>query len=202
MDAVGAFSLVSGSADSAMLVTPPVGNYTAQVSGVNGTTGIALAEIYDADSAAPPARLVNISARAYVGTGGNILIGGFAIGGNTSETILIRGVGPGLASTFNLPGTLASTQLTLYDSVVPTNPRIIATNTGWGSDPVLGPSTVQAGIIPATAAVMTTVGAFSLAAGSADSALILTLPPGNYTVQVAGDGGTTGIALVEIYEVY
>jgi len=49
---------------------------------------------------------------------------------------------------------------------------------------------------------MTTVGAFSLAAGSADSALILTLPPGNYTVQVAGDGGTTGIALVEIYEVY
>jgi hypothetical protein len=201
MAALGAFALVTGSTDSAMLVGTPVGSYTAQVSGVGSTTGVALAEIYDADTGTPPARLINISARASVGTGGSILIGGFTITGSTSETVLIRGVGPGLASTFGLTGVLATPQLTLFDSVVPNNPQVIATDTTWGSAPVAGPSTVQAGILPAAASVMTTVGAFSLVTGSTDSAMLVTLPPGNYTAQLSGFSGATGIALVEIYEV-
>jgi hypothetical protein len=201
MATLGAFSLVTGSADSAMLVSAPVGSYTAQVSGVGSTTGVALAEIYDADAGSPPARLINISARASVGTGAGILIGGFTITGSTSETVLIRGVGPGLAATFGLTGVLETPQLTLFDSVVPTNPQVIATGTAWGSAPVAGPSTVPAGLLPAGAPVMTTVGAFSLVTGSADSAMLVTLPPGNYTVQLSGVSGSTGIALVEIYEV-
>ena len=205
MSSVGAFPLASGSADSAMLVAAPTGGYTSQISGVSGATGIALAEIYDTDAGTTTARLTNLSARAVVGLGGNILIGGFAITGTTSETVLIRGVGPGLAAApFYLTGTLAGPQLTLYDSgslAGESAPEIIATDAGWGSSPVFGPSPVAAGIQTATAAVMSEVGAFPLASGSSDSAMIATLPPGNYTAEVGGVGGTTGIALVEIYEV-
>ena len=147
------------------------------------------------------ARLTNLSARASVGTSANILIAGFGVSGTGSKQVLLRGVGPGLATTFGLTGVLAQPQLTLYDSVVPTNPQVIATCTAWGTAPVAGPSTVQAGILPANATVMTTVGAFSLVSGSADAAMIVTLPPGNYTAQLSGVSGTTGIALVEIYEV-
>ena len=129
------------------------------------------------------------------------MIGGFTITGNLPETVLIRGVGPGLTATFGLTGTLGAPQLALYDSVVPTNPQVIATNAGWGNAPVPGPSTVKAGIGQATASIMTGVGAFSLASGSADSSMLITLPPGSYTAQLTGVTGTTGIALVEIYEV-
>jgi sugar lactone lactonase YvrE len=202
MASLGAFSLTTGSLDAALVATLPAGPYTAQISGAGSATGIALAEIYDADPGTSPSRLTNISARASVGTGGNILIGGFVIAGTTSETVLIRGIGPSLAlAPFNLAGTLAAPQLVLYDSVVPTSPKVIATDTAWGTAPVVGTSTVQAGVLPATASVMSTVGAFSIAAGSADSAMIVTLPPGAYTVQLSGVGGTSGIALVEIYEV-
>jgi outer membrane protein assembly factor BamB/subtilisin family serine protease len=199
MAAVGAFSLAAGSADCAMLVTPPAGSFTAQLSGVNATTGIGLAEIYDADSGPAPERLSNISARASVGTGGNILIGGFSISGTTSETVLIRGVGPGLNATFGLTGILATPQLALYDGT--SQPKVIATNTGWANAPVAGTSAVQAGILVATTAVMTQVGAFGLAAGSADCAMVATLPPGSYTAQLTGVNSTTGIGLIEVYEV-
>jgi Immunoglobulin domain/NHL repeat len=199
MASVGAFSLAAGSADCAMLVTPPAGSYTAQLSGVGSTTGIGLAEIYDADSGSAPERLTNISARASVGSGGNILIGGFSIAGSTPETVLIRGVGPGLTATFGLTGVLATPQLALYDGA--STPLVIATNTGWGNAPVTGNSAVQAGVLAASAAVMTQVGAFSLASGSADCAMVATLPPGSYTVQLSGVASTTGIGLVEIYEV-
>ena len=200
MSSVGAFPLATGSADSALEVDAPTGNYTSEISGVGSSTGIALAEIYDADTGAPAATLDNISARAVVGIGGNILIGGFGIAGTTSETVLIRGVGPGLAAApFSLGGTLAAPQLTLYDNSSPA--LIIAANTGWGNSPTLGTSSVQAVIEPASAAVMTLVGAFPLATGSADCALVATLPPGNYTVEISGVGSSTGIALVEIYAV-
>ena len=205
MDSVGAFPLATGSADTAMLVTAPAGSYTFQIGGVGGATGVALAEIYDAGPGETPSHLTNISARASVGTGGDILIGGFAIAGTTSETVLIRGVGPGLANApFYLNGTLAHPQLTLYDSGSAPGesaPQAIASNDGWGGSPTRGSSPVQAGVQAAAAAAMARVGAFSLAAGSADAAMLVTLPPGPYTVQLAGAGGSTGIGLVEIYEV-
>ena len=196
MNSVGAFPLTAGSADCAMEVTAPVGNYTMEITGVNSSTGIALAEIYDADPGTPPARLANISARGYVGTGADILIGGFVIGGSTPETVLIRGDGPELIPQ-GVTGTLANPVLTLFDS----SNAVIATNTGWGNVSVAGNSSVQAGIQPATAAVMSEVGAYPLAAGSADCAIIAILPTGNYTFEVTGVGGTSGVGLIEIYEV-
>jgi kumamolisin len=200
MSAVGAFSLATASADSALVAGLPTGSYTAQVIGLGASpTGIALAELYDTDTGTPTARLINISARASVGTAGNILIGGFTIAGTSSETVLIRGVGPGLSSTFGLTGVLATPQLVLYDGAG--TPQVVASNTGWATSPTAGPSAVTAGILPATASVMAQVGAFSLVSGSADCAMLVTLPPGGYTAQLSGVGGTTGIGLIEIYEV-
>ena len=186
MNNLGAYPYQAGSADTAMVVTAPTGNSTAQVAGVGGTAGIGLVEFYDADTvSSPSARLINLSARANVGTGNNVLIGGFAIGGNTADTVLIRAVGPGLADTVpSLAGsTLSQPILTLFSGGNP-----IFSNTGWGGDPTI-------------ASTFTTVGAFSLNPAHADSALLVTLPPGNYTAQVSGLNGGTGIALVEIYEV-
>ncbi len=203
---LGAFPLPAGSADAATVNAYGAGPYTAIVSPADGKqSGIALVEVYDADRGAPANRLANISGRAYVSTGANILIGGFVINGSTSETVLIRAVGPALgAAPFNVPGTLAQPILQVYDAN-PSNsaagPKIVAQIQGWGGAPSPGPSSVAAGIQPASAAAMSAVGAFSLPSGSADSALILTLPPGAYTAEVSGANGGSGIALVEIYEV-
>jgi hypothetical protein len=201
ISSLGAFPLVANSLDAALDVTLPVGNYTSQVSGVGANpVGVALAEIYDADTGTPAARLVNLSARAQVGTGFNVLIAGFGITGNTSETVLIRGIGPALGlSPFNLTGVLAAPQLTLFDSIGSGN--VIAANSGWSAAPTTGNSTVVAVVQQTTAAVMSSVGAFGLTPGSNDAAILVALPPGNYTAQLAGAGGTTGIGLIEVYEV-
>ncbi len=182
--AVGAFPLPAASADSALFVPLAGGTtYTAQVTGVNSSTGIALAELYDADAGNPSTRLVNVSARALAGTGSSVLIAGFYIGGSGTETLLIRGIGPGLTP-YGVTGVLATPQITLFDSTG----TAIGSNTGWGGGATL-------------AAAFTQVGAFPLAAGSADSAMLVTLPSGSYTVEVAGTNNTSGIALVEVYEV-
>jgi len=182
-NAVGAFALPANSADAALLETLATGNYTAQVTGLNGATGVALAEIYDADTGTPTATLVNISARAYVAGGGSVLIAGFAIAGPSSETVLIRGIGPALRS-IGFPNPIAGTQVTLYDS----KGDQITANAGWGNDPWITGSGTQ-------------VGAFPLSPGSSDSALLVTIPPGTYTAEVAGASGATGVGMVEIYEV-
>ena len=103
--------------------------------------------------------------------------------------------GPSLAG-FGLSGTLASPVLTLTGSA-----GTIATNAGWDNAPVNGAAAAGGTTIqPLTAALSARVGAFALAAGSGDSAIVATLPPGTYTAQVAGANGSTGIALVEVYE--
>jgi hypothetical protein len=181
---LGAFGLPANSADSAVDVTLAAGTtYTAQISGVNSTTGVALAELYDADGANATSRLINVSTRALCGSGSNVLIAGFVIGGSGTDTLVIRGVGPGL-SQFGVTGVLATPQLTVFDS----SGNAVATNTGWGNSATLS-------------AAFSQVGAFPLPAGSADSALLVTLPAGNYTAEVAGTNNSTGIALVEVYEV-
>ena len=198
MATLGAFTLPGTSQDAAILIGLSAGGCSAEVSGVGGGTGTGLVEVYDADTQHPsPTRLVNLSARDLVKTGQDILIGGFAIGGGstgTAETVLVRAVGPTLGtSPYNVPGVLAQPVLTLFDdgSRAGENgtPKVIASNTGWGGDLIV-------------TNVENAVGAFSLASSSADSILLVTLPPGGYTAQVTGLGGTTGIALVEIYEVY
>ena len=181
---VGAFALPPTSADAAIEQLLPPGAYTAQVSSTTGTGGVALAEIYDADAGIPASRLINISARASVGTSSSVLIAGFVISGNNADTVLIRGVGPGLSSA-GLTGLLANPTLTLFDS----NGNALATNSAWGGTAAL-------------TAAFTQVGAFSLNAASSDTALLVALPPGAYTAEVSGANGTSGLALVELYEVH
>jgi hypothetical protein len=183
---LGAFPFMSpGSGDAALVTSQAGGGYTVQVSGVGGTSGIALAEVYDATTipaiTASTPRLTNVSARTRVGTGGDILIAGFTVAGVTSRTMLLRAVGPSLAA-FGVAGALADPQLALFRGETR-----LSENDDWGGSPVL-------------TGAFATVGAFSIANTSRDAAILITLPPGSYTAQVTGANETTGIALVEVYE--
>jgi hypothetical protein len=185
---VGAFAWTDPTShDSALVENLQGGPYTAQISGQSGDTGVALAEVYDetpaADYTLASPRLINISARVQVGSGSNILIAGFVIGGSTSRTVLIRASGPALVP-FGVSGTLPDPQLGLYSGST-----LLGSNSAWGGN---------TDIANAAAAV----GAFGWSSTSSnDSAILVTLPPGAYTAQVSGASGDTGVALVEVYEV-
>lgn len=187
-DALGAFPLEPMGADAAALVDLAPGLYTVQVSGVAGTTGVSLVELYDNGAVtAGTSRLANLSARAEALTGGDILIAGFSIAGSTAKTVLIRAVGPTLSSPpYNLPDVLADPVLTVYEQTTP-----IIAQSDWTESPD----------VPAIELRSAEVGAFPLEGGSADAALLLVLMPGSYTAQAAGFGGTTGNVLIEVYEV-
>ncbi|MBL9186932.1 MAG: immunoglobulin domain-containing protein [Opitutaceae bacterium] len=180
--AVGAFPLAATSKDAALLARLAPGGYSAQVSGAAGTTGVVLVESYDSDIGSPLARYTNLSARNQVGTGANILIVGFNLTGNGPKNLLIRAVGPTL-SQFGVPGTLADPQLAVFNS----GGTQVNQNDDWGGSAAL-------------ASAFTAVGAFPLAPTSKDAALSVVLQPGSYTAQVSGVNNTTGVALVEIYE--
>jgi len=183
---VGAFALPAASRDASLLLTLEPGAYTAVVTGQNNANGVSLVEVYDAtDGAIPRARrIINIATRATAGTGDNALIAGFYVSGTVPKRLLIRGVGPGLAQ-FGVGGVLARPQLTVNSGVT-----TIAQNAGWTTSP-------DSAQIASSAAQ---VGAFAFAAGSQDAALIINLAPGAYTAQVSGVANTTGVALVEVYE--
>jgi hypothetical protein len=173
-----------------VVATLPPGAYTAQVSGAGGGTGVALVELYDVDAAQPftPQKLVNVATRGVVGAGQAQLIAGFVVSGNTAKKVLIRAVGPTLGrAPFNVAGTLADPQLRLVRGA----DVVVRDNDNWenGNDAAL------------VAEAASRVGAFPLAAGGRDAALLLSLPPGTYSAQVTGAGTSTGIALVEVYEV-
>ncbi len=174
---VGAAAWPTGSRDAAVALTLPPGTYTAQVTGRNGTTGVALVEVYDADDATAPGRLVNISTRSLVGAGDNVQIGGFVITGGPKQ-LVIRAAGPALAA-FAVSGYLPDPVLIVYSGST-----AIAQNDDWNS---------------ALESHFAAVHAFAFANGSKDAALVLTLPAGAYTVHVSGKGAS-GIALVEGYE--
>lgn len=180
----GAFAFSLDSADSAILTSLPPGSYTAQISGLNGITGVALAEVYEVKSGDP--ELINISTRAFVSSGTSVEIGGFVVTGSQNAKVLIRAVGPTL-SQFGVSGVLAQPSLSVVNSLGAT----VASNTGWSTNSNAA----------AIATEMSEVGAFSLPSGSADSVLLLTLPPGAYTAVVSGIANTSGVALVEVYEV-
>ncbi|MDP3070475.1 MAG: endo-1,4-beta-xylanase [Opitutaceae bacterium] len=130
-------------------------------------------------------RLANLATRAQVGGIAGPLAAGFVIAGGVEKTVLLRGVGPALTA-FGVPGALARPVLTLYRDGQP-----IATNTAWSS----------AANSAAIAAAAMEAGAFNLAPGSADSALLLRLASGAYSAQVTPADDGTGLALVEAYEV-
>jgi uncharacterized protein (DUF1800 family) len=181
--AVNAFDLVNGSNDAALLVTLPAGTYTAQVSGVGATQGIALLEIYDVSGSA---RLLSLSTRAQVGAGDGILISGLNVSAPTGPRhLLVRAVGPTLAN-YGVTGVLADPAVAIVDS----KGTQIAANDNWGT-PDTGGGLAQAFVQS---------GAFPLPAGSKDAALLVDLSAGLYSIMVRGVGGTQGIALVEVYD--
>ncbi len=185
---LGAFQFKSGSRDAAVLATLPPGSYTAQVSGVDGTSGVALVEAYDADADAATARtrkLVNIATRGQVGTGEDVLIAGLVVSGPGPRTYLIRGVGQTLAA-FGVAGALADPLLQIYRGET-----LLRENDDWDT-----PAAAQ----PALRDAATQVGAFALQART-DAAMLITLQPGTYTAKVSGFSGETGVGLIEIYEV-
>lgn len=130
-------------------------------------------------------RLINLSTRAQVGTGDAVLIPGLVIGGDGPVTLLVRAIGPGLAQ-FQVSNPLADPILELRRG-----DHLIATNDNWSADPLAAVAIAAAGA---------GTGAFTLAPGSADAALLVTVPPGNYTVVIRGAGETSGVALAEVYE--
>ncbi|MBC7368405.1 MAG: putative Ig domain-containing protein [Undibacterium sp.] len=181
---VGAFALPAGSKDSALIFTVNNGALTTGLLRPNGTTGVALTEIYDIDTV-PGSKLVNVSARMNVTAGEGTLIAGLVIAGNAPKTVLIRGVGPTL-SVFGVTGVLADPQITIFSGAT-----VMASNDNWETG-----SATSAQLVTAASQV----GAFALPAGSKDAALLVTLQPGAYTVQVSGVAATAGVALIEVYE--
>lgn len=181
---VGAFAFVEGSADAALLATLEPGAYTAVTRSL-AAPGLAVVEVYDADASLSPGRLINSAIRGHVGSGNAALFGGLVLRGTTPRTVLVRAAGPALTN-YDVAGALAAPVLTLRRG-----DEIVATNTGWTTAP--DPA--------ALAAATSAVGAFAFAPGSADSAAVVTLTPGAYTVEVSGVAGATGVALLEVYEV-
>jgi hypothetical protein len=189
----GAFAWTDASSLDSALVNPlQVGNYTAVIGGASGDSGVVLAEVYDAtptgDYGLTSAHLTNISTRAQVGTGNNILIAGFVIGGSTPKTVLIRASGPALIP-LGVSGALPDPELQLFTANSDGTSTLLQSNTGWAGNPQI-------------ASIAASVGAFSWGTSStSDSAILVTLPPGSYSAGVSGASGDTGIALVEVYDV-
>ena len=161
--------------ESIISATLPPGIYTAVLRGVNGATGVALCELYDL--APDKASIRNISTRGVVGTGDDVLIGGFIIGGDESTRVMVRAIGPSLAS-FGVEGALPDPILELHSA----DGSLIYENDDWRSEQ-------EQQILDSTLAP----------ADDRDSAIIATLSPGNYTAIIRGKSNNTGVALVEVY---
>jgi hypothetical protein len=162
--------------ESAIVAELASGSYTAIVKGVNNTSGIALVEIYDLDP--DNGTIANISTRAHIGTGDDVLIGGFILQAPQSEPIVVRALGPSLAQS-GVTGTLINPMLEVYNE----NGGLILSNDNY-------PNATNVNVI----------GDLGLYPPSTiESAVYLEAAPGNYTAIVSGVDGSTGVGLVEIY---
>jgi glucose/arabinose dehydrogenase len=166
----------SNAQESALLASLQPGSYTAIVRGVGGA-GIALVELYDVDQT-KSANAVNISSRGRVQTGDNVVIAGFIVGGNQSRRVIVRALGPSLTA-HGIAGALANPTLELRNS----SGALIATNDNWRSN--------QQAEITATGIPPT---------NDNESAIVGTLAPGGYTAIVRGVNNSSGVALVEVYQ--
>ena len=167
-------------AESAIVAFLPEGGYTAILKGATGGTGVGLLEIFDM-GAVDAGELSNLSMRANVGTGTNVLIAGVIVKGAVTEKVLLRGIGPSLQSA-GINNYLPDPTLELRDS----NGTLIDSNDNWPTSP-------NAAAITATGAAPTDI---------KESAILIDLPPGGYTGIVSGVGANpTGVALAEIYKV-
>jgi N-acetylneuraminic acid mutarotase len=173
-------------AESAMIADLPPGNYTAIVRGVNDTTGVGLVEVYDL-SADTASILGNLSTRSFVQTGDNVMIGGFIIQGTGAKRVIIRAIGTELTQ-YGVPDALANPRLELHNETG----ALIGSNDDWQH-------TIIGGIITEDqVADIRTSG--HAPADPSESAIIADLPPGNYTAIVRGVNDTTGVGLVEVYD--
>src|ERR1700730_5774869 len=166
----------SNNLESAILTSLNPGAYTAIVRGVNNGTGIALVEGYDLNPTAG-SKLGNMSTRALVQTGNNVMIGGFIITGSGQKNVIVRAIGPSLAQ-HGITNPLQDPTLELHNG----NGAIIAFNDNWKDK--------QQAEMPATGLAPT---------NDKESAIVRTLAPGSYTAIVRGKNNTIGIALVEVY---
>jgi acetyl esterase/lipase len=153
----------------------PGGNYTAVVRSEDGTTGVALCEVYDLSPTQSSVR--NISTRGDVGLADNVMIGGFIIGGTLPTRVIVRAIGPSLTGV-GVTGALADPILELHDG----SGALILRNDNWRTDQ-------QQAIIDTTVPPT----------DDRESAIVATLAPGAYTAIVGGANSTTGVALVEVY---
>jgi hypothetical protein len=165
--------------DAAIVITLQPGLYTFVISGKSGT-GVGLGELFLLSG--PEGRLTNLSARAKVGGGGDILIAGFNRAG--VGEILVRSLGPELAK-HDIVNFLADPYITIHKQSTGT---LILANNDWGQ--VLGAisdKNARAGAVP-------------LPDGSKDAAAYMVLGSGGYTVHVSGAAGQTGVAIIELFE--
>ncbi len=166
------------SRESALVASPAPGAYTAIVTGTEGTQNIALVEVYDLDAAQAP-QLLNISTRGPVDSGEGVMIAGTIIGGTNPATLIFRGLGPSLATGG------AQIEQPLPDpflQLIARQGTTIAVNDNWPD--------AQAGEIGATGLAP---------ADTSESALLVTLPAGNYTALMSDVDGKSGTGLLEIY---
>jgi hypothetical protein len=165
----------SNDLESAIVAILPANNsaYTATVRGANDGTGIGVVEAYDLNRAVN-SKLANISTRGLVQTGDNVLIGGLIVLGQTPARVIVRAIGPSLP----VAGALADPMLELRDG----NGGLIDSNDNWRSD---HESEIQATTIPPS--------------NDLESAIVRNLAPGTYTAIVRGVGDTTGVGVVEAY---
>ena len=163
--------------ESGIVATLSPGTYTAIVSGTNNSTGMGLIEIYDLDQT-NTALLGNISTRGLVRTGNDILIGGFILGGSSGQAkILIRAMGPSLSKA-GISNALVNPTLELRDS----NGLLLQKNDNWKDQ--------QRTDIESTGLAPT---------DDREAAMLATLPPGAYTAIAAGQDGTMGVGVVEVF---
>jgi hypothetical protein len=166
--------------ESAIDTTLNPGAYTAVVQGKNNTSGVALIEIYDL-SQAVLAKLANISTRAFVSTGDNIVIAGFTLGNQTGNgSIVVRGLGPSLAAA-GVANALADPMLELRDG----NGTLLVTDNNWQDNPAQAAELTASGLAPSS---------------NLESAIAAALPPGLYTALLSGMNNSAGIGLVEVYD--
>jgi hypothetical protein len=167
------------SREAALFISLSPAAYTVVVTGVDGAQNIALVEVYDLDSLNTP-QLLNISTRGLVDIGDGVMIAGTVIGGTTGQAIIIRGLGPSLAS-HGVADFLPNPTLSIVNSLG----VVVATNDDWQNDPAAA-DILAAGLAPTN---------------TLEAATLLGLLPGSYTAILSDLSGSTGIGLVEIYNV-
>jgi hypothetical protein len=172
--------------ESAIIADLAPGNYTAIVRGVSNTTGVALVEAYDL-SPGTTSILGNISTRGFVQTGENAMVGGFIVQGTGTKKVIIRAIGPELTQ-YGITNALANPTLELYNA----SGALMGSNDNWQT-------TIIGGIITSNQ-VSDIQNSGHVPTDANESAIIANLAPGNYTAIASGVGNTTGVALVEAYD--